>query len=215
MKKISLWGIFLMAVFTMGSFCACGDDDDDNGGGSSGGVGSGYAEMDEHKSSFKYAYYGHEQGYSEYMIFFMGRPWMDMLNEPKQTDASFLLTFNSNVNPDLKNMDLNSIIEGTISKGVGLEYTPYNASTDEDYVEPVYISGMASNRETTTVTITKTGTNRYRIVAKDQIYLVQENDHGVWYSGDKPGVRTVVGNFEWEGPIVDAKSVIPAEYWQE
>lgn len=211
MKKISLWVIFLMAVFTMGSFCACGDDDDDNGGGSSGGVGSGYAEMDEHKSSFKYAYYGHEQGDSEYMIFFMGRPWMDMLNDPKQTDASFLLTFNSNVNPDLKNMDLNSIIEGTISKGVGLEYTPYNASTDEDYVEPVYISGMLSNRENTTVTVTKTGTNRYRIVAKNQTYYVQENGHGIGGSG----VRTVVGNFEWEGPIVDVKSVIPAEYWQE
>ena len=211
MKKISLWGIFLMAVFTMGSFCACGDDDDDNGGGSTGGVGSGYAEMDGHKDTFKYAYYAHEDGHSEYFIFFK----LDMLSISEQSATGFQLTFMSNSNPDLKNMDLNSIIEGTISKGIGLEYTPSNYTLNKNgSPEPSYVSGMASNRETTTVTITKTGTNRYRIVAKDQIYLVQENDHGVWYSGDKPGVRTVVGNFEWEGPVVDVKSVIPAEYWQ-
>ena len=214
MKKISLWGIFLMAVFTMGSFCACGDDDDDNGGGSSGGVGSGYAEMDGHKDAFKYAYYAHEDGNSDYFIFFVAMDWKS--HAQQQSPSVYTITFSSNINPDLKNITPNSIAEGTISKGIGLEYTPSNWTENKDgSPQPSYVSGMASNRETTTVTITKTGTNRYRIVAKDQIYLVQENDHGVWYSGDKPGVRTVVGNFEWEGPIVDAKSVIPAEYWQE
>lgn len=200
----------LVALLTMGTICACGDDDD---GESQGDSGYGYAEMDGHKSSFKYAYYSQYE--YEYFIYFTTLSIQEMYSNPRKDQANFRLSLNSRVNPDLKNLSIGSITEGTIMKGIGFEYQPYATMEEEEYVALAYISGLASNLEKTTVTITKTGTNRYRIVAKDQVYLVQENGHGVSYKGDKPAVRTVIGNFEWEGPIVDLKTVIPEEYWDE
>lgn len=215
MKQFRFLAMYLMALCVIGAFCACGDDDDDNGGETVVGTGSGYAKMGGNQSTFKYAYFAHDEGSSDYLIFFMGRPWMDIFQNPKESDAGFTLYFLSNNNPDFKNMTINTIAEGTFSSGIGFEYQPYDVGKDTDESPFCYISGMASNLEKTTVTVVKTGTNRYRFEAKDQVYLVQEDGHGVWYNGNKPGVRTVVGDFEWEGPIIDARSVIPEEYWNE
>ena len=193
-----------MAAFTMGAVCACGDDDDDDGG-----SGYGYAEMDGHKSTFKYAYYSYD---NEYIIWFFEASFQEMMSNPNKDYAVVSLYLDEEGNEGFSS---GSFAEGTIS-GVGIEYSPYAAKDDDDEFIMGYISGMvAPALEKTTVTITKTGNMRYRIVAKDQVYMVQEDGHGVWYNGNKPGVRTVVGNFEWEGPIADLKASLPEGYWYD
>jgi len=196
----------LTAIFAISALCACGDDDDDAGGGGSS-SGYGYAEMDGHKSTFKYAFYSYD---NEYIIWFMEASLQEMLSNPNKQYAVARLYLDKKGNEGFSS---GSFAEGTIT-GVGLEYSPYGDEHDDDSKSFLaYVSGMASNRENTTVTITMTGNKRYRIIAKEQVFLVQEDGRGVWNNGNKPGERTVIGNFEWEGPIVDYKVYYPKEYW--